>query len=60
MFKVNKAYQLEQVNQSDMKRETEFQRILRFQMYLAKFEQWHQVKSANLRGKPGDPGLLSE
>ena len=38
----------------------ESQRILRFQTYLAKFGQWHQVKLANVKGKPGDPGLLSE
>ena len=47
-------------SQTDVKRETELQRIQRFQTYLAKFEQWHEVKSANVKGKPGDPGMLSE
>ena len=47
-------------NQTDVKRETESQRIQRFQTYLAKFEQRHKVKPANVKGKLGDPGLLCE
>ena len=47
-------------NQTDVKRETESQRIQRFQTHLAKFEQWHKVKPANVKGKLEDPGLLCE
>ena len=50
----------EQSTTSDHKRETKSQRILQFQTYLAKFEQWHTVNPAHVKGKPGDPGLLSE
>ena len=47
-------------SKTDVKRETESQRIQRFQAYLAKFEQWHQVKPANVKQKLGDRGLLNE
>ena len=49
-----------QQSASDHKRETESQRILQFQTYLAKFKQWHTIHPAHVKGKPGDPGLLSE
>ena len=44
----------------DAKRETEPQRIKRFQGYLLQFMQWHDVKPYRVQGKPGDPGVLSE
>ena len=45
---------------SDHKRETESQRILQFQTYLAKFKQWQTVHPAHVKGEPGDPHLLGE
>ena len=48
-----------QPNKSDVKRETEMQRIQIQRFQIAKFEQWHQFKLSNIKGKLGDPGLLN-
>ena len=45
---------------SDHKKETESQRILQFQTYLAKFKHWQTIHPAHIKGKPSDPRLLSE